>query len=40
MAKDVKFNIRLAIDGKEQTVTASSDVKRFAKELEIARIFN
>lgn len=37
MAKDVKFNIKLAIDGKEQIVTASTNVKRFAEELEIAR---
>lgn len=37
MAKDVKFNIRLTIDGKEQIVTASTNVKRFAEELEIAR---
>lgn len=37
MAKDVKFNIRLNIDGKEQIVTASTNVKRFAEELGIAR---
>ena len=37
MAKDVKFNIKLTIDGKEQIVTASTNVKRFAEELEIAR---
>ena len=37
MAKDVKFNIRLTIDGKEQIVTASTNVKKFAEELEIAR---
>ena len=37
MAKDVKFNIRLNIDGKEQIVTASTNVKQFAQELEIAR---
>ena len=37
MAKDVKFNIRLTIDGKEQIVTASTNVKQFAQELEIAR---
>ena len=37
MAKDVKFNIRLTIDGKEQIVTASTNVKQFAEELEIAR---
>lgn len=37
MAKDVKFNIKLTIDGKEQIVTASTNIKRFAEELEIAR---
>lgn len=37
MAKDVKFNIKLEIDGKEQIVTASTNVKQFAEELEIAR---
>lgn len=37
MAKDVKFNIKLAIDGKEQIVTASTNVKKLAEELEIAR---
>lgn len=36
MAKDVKFNIRLTIDGKEQVVTASTNVKALAKELGIA----
>lgn len=37
MAKDVKFNIKLTIDGKEQIVTASTNIKKFAEELEIAR---
>lgn len=37
MAKDVKFNIRLTIDGKEQIVTASTNVRKFAEELEITR---
>lgn len=37
MAKDVEFNIKLNIDGKDQIVTASTNVKRFAEELEIAR---
>lgn len=37
MAKDVKFNIKLTVDGKEQIVTASANVKQFAEELEIAR---
>lgn len=37
MAKDVKFNIRLTIDGKEQIVTASTNVKEFAEQLAIAQ---
>ena len=37
MSKDVKFNIKLNIDGKEQVVTASTNVKKFAEELELAR---
>lgn len=37
MAKDVQFNIRLNIDGKEQIVTASTNVKKLAEELEIAQ---
>lgn len=37
MSKDVKFNIRLNIDGKEQVVTAATNVKKFAEELELAR---
>ena len=37
MAKDVKFNIRLTIDGKEQIVTASTNVKEFADQLAIAQ---
>lgn len=35
MPKDVKFNIRLSIDGKEQLVTASTDAKELAKQLGI-----
>ena len=27
MAKEIKFNIRLSIEGKEQVVTATSDIK-------------
>ncbi len=37
MAKDVKFNIKLSIDGKEHIVTASTNVKRLAQEMEIAQ---
>ena len=36
MAKDVKFNIKLSIDGKEHIVEATTDVKHFAQELGIA----
>ncbi len=38
MAKDVKFNIKLQIDGKEQVVTATTSVQGLAKELGIAKI--
>lgn len=37
MAKDIKFNIKLTIDGKEQVVTASTNVSNLAKELGIAK---
>ena len=37
MSKDVKFNIKLTIDGKEQIVTASTNVKKIAEELETVR---
>lgn len=37
MAKEVKFNIKLTVDGKEQLVTATTDVRRLADEVEIAR---
>lgn len=36
MAKDVKFNIKLSIDGKEHIVEAATDVKRLSQELGIA----
>ena len=36
MSKDVKFNIKLSIDGKEHIVEATTDVKHFAQELGIA----
>ena len=34
MAKDIKFNIKLQIDGKEQIAVASTDTKEFAKQLK------
>jgi hypothetical protein len=37
MAKEVKFNIRLTVDGKEQLVTATSDLTKLREELERAR---
>ena len=36
MSQDVKFNIKLSIDGKEHIVEASTSVKKFADELGIA----
>lgn len=33
MSKDVKFNIRLSVDGKDQVVTATSSVKDMAKSI-------
>lgn len=37
MAKDIKFNVRLTIDGKEQIVTATTNAKQLQKGLEKAR---
>lgn len=37
MAKDVKFNIRLTVDGKEQLVAASADSKELARQLGIGQ---
>lgn len=37
MAKDVKFNIKLTIDGKQHIVKASTNVKKFAEELALAQ---
>ena len=37
MAKDIKFNIKLQIDGKEHLVSASTGAKELAKQLGIAR---
>ena len=36
MAKDVKFNIKLQIDGKEAIVQASTNVRELARELGVA----
>lgn len=35
MAKDVVFNIKLSVDGKEQVVSASTNVKELASQLGI-----
>ena len=35
MAKDIKFNIKLQIDGKEQIAVASTDTKEFAKQFMV-----
>ena len=37
MAKDIKFNIKLQIDGKEHIVSASTNTKELAKQLNIAK---
>ncbi|MBQ9637767.1 MAG: hypothetical protein IJV36_07760 [Prevotella sp.] len=37
MANEVKFNIKLVVDGKEKIVEATTDVSKFAKEFEEAR---
>ena len=37
MAKDVKFNIKLVVDGKEKIVEATGDITKFAQEFENAR---
>lgn len=37
MAKDVKFTIKLNVDGKEHFVEASTNVKRLADELGITK---
>lgn len=36
MSKQIKFNIKLAVDGKEQLVTATADTKDLRKELSTA----
>ena len=36
MAKDIKFNIKLQIDGKEHLVTASANAKELSEQLGIA----
>lgn len=37
MAKEIKFNIKLAIDGKEHVVTAATNVKELQKQLNAAK---
>ena len=37
MANEVKFNIKLVVDGKEKIVDATADIKKFAQEFENAR---
>lgn len=37
MAKEIKFNIKLAIDGKEQLVTATYDVRKLQEVVNSAR---
>lgn len=37
MAKEIKFKIRLTVDGKEQLVTATTTTKDLAKNLDAAR---
>lgn len=37
MAKDIKFNIKLSVDGKEQLVIASTNAEELARQLKIAQ---
>ena len=37
MAKEIKFNVRLSLDGKEQLVTATTNVQELANKLGISR---
>lgn len=37
MAKDVTFNIRLKVDGKEKVVNATTDVKHLADVFDEVR---
>ncbi len=37
MSKEIKFNVKLEVDGKEHIVTALTDVKKFAESFEEAR---
>lgn len=37
MPKDVKFNIKLIVDGREQIVAASTSAKDLAQQLGMAR---
>jgi hypothetical protein len=33
MAKDIKFDIKLTVDGKEKLVTAATDAKKLRKTI-------
>lgn len=37
MAKEIKFNIKLTVDGKEQVVTATSDLNEMQKNISLVR---
>ena len=37
MAKEIKFNIKLLVDGKEQLVTASTSIKAIKEQLEAVK---
>lgn len=37
MAKEIKFNIKLTVDGKEQVVTATSDLNEMQKSMSLVR---
>ncbi|MGM9687525.1 MAG: hypothetical protein ACI3YD_00600 [Alloprevotella sp.] len=37
MPKDIKFNIRLSVDGKDQLVTASVNLKELSRQMDLAR---
>lgn len=37
MAKEIKFNIKLTVDGKEQVVTATSDLNEMQKSISLVR---
>lgn len=37
MAKEIKFRVKLSVDGKEQLVTATTNVKRLRSAFDDAR---